>query len=245
MSIYPVWLDPADSNYEFPYAENALTEPNGLLAIGGDLSPGRIVNAYLQGIFPWYSPDQPILWWSPDPRAVLFPEKFKCSSSLQKLIRKKQFTVTIDEDFESVIQYCAKTPRKDQNGTWITDEMQQAYIKLHQADIAHSVECWLDNQLVGGLYGLGLGNVFFGESMFSHKNNASKVAFAYLVDELQKSNYALIDCQVTSEHLLSLGAEEIPRKRFLELIRQHTPGRMGQQSWLDQPKDRSQNNLDN
>lgn len=234
MSIYPVWLDPTDSNYEFPSAENALTEPNGLLAIGGDLSPARIVNAYLQGIFPWYSPDQPILWWSPNPRAVLFPEKFKCSSSLQKLIRKKKFSTTIDEDFDSVIQHCAKTSRKDQNGTWITDEMYRAYIKLHQADIAHSVECWLDDQLVGGLYGLALGNVFFGESMFSHTSNASKVAFAHLVDELRKSNYALIDCQVTSDHLTSLGAEDISRKRFLELIRQHTAARMGQTSWLDQ-----------
>lgn len=234
MSIYPVWLDPTDSNYEFPSAENALTEPNGLLAIGGDLSPARIVNAYLQGIFPWYSPDQPILWWSPNPRAVLFPEKFKCSSSLQKLIRKKKFSTTIDKDFDSVIQHCAKTSRKDQNGTWITDEMHRAYIKLHQADIAHSVECWLDDQLVGGLYGLALGNVFFGESMFSHTSNASKVAFAHLVDELRKSNYALIDCQVTSGHLMSLGAEDISRKRFLELIRQHTAARMGQTSWLDQ-----------
>ena len=233
MSIFPVWLDPEDTSYEFPNAENALTEPNGLLAIGGDLSPGRIVNAYLQGIFPWYSPDQPILWWSPNPRAVLFPEKFKCSRSLKKLINRKTFSTTIDADFASVIQHCAQVPRKDQNGTWITDEMMQAYIKLHQADIAHSVECWMDGQLVGGLYGLALGNVFFGESMFSHISNASKVAFAHLVDELRKSNYALIDCQVTTEHLLSLGAEEIPRKKFLRLIRQHTAGRMGQHGWLD------------
>jgi len=234
MSIYPVWLDPEDTSYEFPSTENALVEPNGLLAIGGDLSPERIVNAYMQGIFPWYSPEQPILWWSPNPRAVLFPEKLKCSRSLKKLIQKKLFTVTIDKDFHSVIQHCAQTPRKEQNGTWITNEMQQAYIKLHQADIAHSVECWLGEQLVGGLYGLALGNVFFGESMFSHKSNASKVAFAHLVDELRKSNYALIDCQVTSNHLISLGAEEIPRKHFLDLIKRHTAGRMGQESWLEQ-----------
>lgn len=236
MSIYPVWLDPEDTHYEFPYAENALTEPNGLLAIGGDLSPARIVSAYLQGIFPWYSEDQPILWWSPNPRAVLFPEKFKCSRSLNKLIRKNNFSVTFDKNFASVIEQCAKAPRNNQNGTWITDEMQQAYFSLYQAGIAHSVECWQDEQLVGGLYGLALGHVFFGESMFSYKNNASKLAFAHLIDELIKSHYALIDCQVTSEHLLSLGAEEIPRQNFLQLIEQHTAGFMSQGFWLDQNK---------
>lgn len=222
MTQYPVWLETEDSNYSFPDPGNALTDPNGLLAIGGDLSPERIVIAYLNGIFPWYSPGEPILWWSPDPRAVLFPEKLHISKSLKKTIRKKVFTTTIDQAFEQVIAACAQTPRKDQNGTWISDDMQQAYLSLHKIGIAHSAECWLDGQLVGGLYGIALGKVFFGESMFSHKNNASKVAFVHLLDELKKNNYALIDCQVTTEHLLSLGAEEIPRDQFLKLITQHT-----------------------
>jgi len=222
MTQYPVWLETEDSNYSFPHPDNALTDPNGLLAIGGDLSPERIVIAYLNGIFPWYSPGEPILWWSPDPRAVLFPEKLHISKSLRKIIRKKVFTSTINQAFEQVIAACAQTPRKTQDGTWITDDMQQAYLNLHKIGIAHSAECWLDGQLVGGLYGIALGKVFFGESMFSHKSNASKVAFVHLLDELKKNNYALIDCQVTTEHLLSLGAEEIPRDQFLKLITQHT-----------------------
>lgn len=227
MNQYPVWLDPEDNNYIFPPVDKALTEPDGLLAIGGDLSPERIIIAYLNGIFPWYSPGQPILWWSPNPRAVLFPEKLHVSRSLAKIIRKKEFTTTIDQAFGQVIKACAQIPRHNQDGTWITDEMQQAYMKLHQLGIAHSAECWNNGQLVGGLYGIALGKVFFGESMFSRQSNASKVAFVHLLDELKKSNYALIDCQVTTDHLLSLGAEEIPRKQFLQLVAQHT------QSFLD------------
>ena len=222
MTQYPVWLDTEDSHYSFPHPDNALSDPNGLLAIGGDLSPERIVIAYLNGIFPWYSPGEPILWWSPDPRAVLFPEKLHISKSLRKIIRKKVFTSTINQAFEQVIAACAQTPRQAQDGTWISDEMQQAYLNLHKIGIAHSAECWQDGQLVGGLYGIALGKVFFGESMFSHKSNASKVAFVHLLDELKKNNYYLIDCQVTTEHLLSLGAEEIPRDQFLKLITQHT-----------------------
>jgi len=227
MNQYPVWLDPEDNNYIFPPPDKALTEPDGLLAIGGDLSPERIIIAYLNGIFPWYSPGQPILWWSPNPRAVLFPQKLHVSRSLAKIIRKKEFITTIDQAFEQVIEACAQTPRHNQDGTWITDEMQQAYLKLHQLGIAHSAECWKNGQLVGGLYGIALGKVFFGESMFSWQSNASKVAFVHLLDELKKRNYALIDCQVTTDHLLSLGAEEIPREHFLKLIAQHT------QSFLD------------
>jgi leucyl/phenylalanyl-tRNA--protein transferase len=222
MNPYPVWLDPDDSNYEFPDPDNALTEPDGLLAVGGDLSPQRIIIAYLNGIFPWYSHGQPILWWSPNPRAVLFPEKLHVSKSLKKIIRKNTFRTTMDQAFEQVIYLCAQTPRKDQDGTWITDDMQRAYLKLHKLGIAHSAECWLGDQLVGGLYGLALGKVFFGESMFSHHNNASKIAFVHLLDELKKSDYALIDCQVTTDHLISLGAEEIPRSQFLKLIKQYT-----------------------
>jgi leucyl/phenylalanyl-tRNA---protein transferase len=222
MSLYPIWLDPDNTNIKFPHPENALTEPDGLLAVGGDLSAQRIIQAYLKGIFPWYSAGQPIMWWSPNPRAVLFPEKLHVSKSLKKFIRKKTFTTTIDQSFEQVINFCAQTPRKNQEGTWITDEMKQAYIHLHKIGIAHSTECWCGDQLVGGLYGLALGKVFFGESMFSHKTNASKVAFVHLVDELVKSDYALVDCQVTNKHLLSLGAEEIPRKNFLKLVKNNT-----------------------
>ena len=222
MSLYPIWLDPDSSNIEFPHPDHALTDPDGLLAVGGDLSVPRIINAYLNGIFPWYSGNQPILWWSPNPRAVLFPEKLHVSKSLKKCIRQSNFTTTIDQSFEQVIDYCAQTPRKNQDGTWITDEMKQAYINLHKAGIAQSAACWSGDQLVGGLYGLALGKVFFGESMFSHQTNASKVAFVHLVDELIKSDYALIDCQVTNDHLLSLGAEEIPRNQFLKLVEIHT-----------------------
>lgn len=222
MNENPIWIDPDDTTYVFPHPENALTEPDGLLAVGGDLSPNRIINAYLNGIFPWYSHDQPILWWSPNPRAVLFPEKLHISKSLKKTLRKKTFRTTMNQAFEQVIYSCAETPRKDQDGTWITDEMQQAYLHLHQLGFAHSAECWLGDKLVGGLYGLALGQVFFGESMFSHQSNASKIAFVHLLDELKKTDYALIDCQITTDHLLSLGAEEIPRDQFIQLVRQHT-----------------------
>ena len=220
MNQYPAWLE--QDNYQFPHPDKALKDPDGLLAIGGDLSPERIISAYRNGIFPWYSHDQPILWWSPNPRAVLFPEKLHISRSLKKIIRKKVFTTSIDQAFEQVIFACAQSPRKDQDGTWITDDMQQAYIDLHRLGMAHSAECWLNGELVGGLYGIALGKVFFGESMFARQSNASKVAFVHLLDELKKDNYALIDCQVTTDHLLSLGAEEIPRELFLELIKQHT-----------------------
>jgi len=222
MNPYPIWLDQDPDNIEFPNPRYALTEPDGLLAVGGDLSPQRIINAYLNGIFPWYSEGQPILWWSPNPRAVLFPEKLHVSKSLKKTIRQAVFTTTIDAAFEEVIHFCASTSRNDQDGTWITNDIEQAYITLHKAGIAHSAECWSQGKLVGGLYGLALGKVFFGESMFSHQSNASKVAFVHLLDELKKANYALIDCQVTTEHLLSLGAEEIPRDQFLKLVKKHT-----------------------
>ncbi len=222
MNLEPVWLDNDPENIEFPHPDMAMSEPDGLLAIGGDLSPQRIVNAYINGIFPWFSEGQPILWWSPNPRAVLFPEKLHVSRSLKKLIRKGIYSSTLDQAFEQVIENCARTPRKDQDGTWITDEMAEAYIHLHRLGLAHSAECWLDGELVGGLYGIALGEVFFGESMFSHRTNASKVAFVHLLDELKKADYALIDCQVTTDHLLSLGAEEIPRNQFLNLVKVHT-----------------------
>jgi leucyl/phenylalanyl-tRNA--protein transferase len=218
----PFWLDADDKGYAFPPVEHALREPDGLLAVGGDLAPERILSAYRQGIFPWFSPGQPILWWSPDPRAVLLPEKLKVSRSLRKTINKGSFRVTFDTAFEQVIRACAATPRRGQPGTWITEEMQQAYIHLHRMGHAHSAESWSGDELVGGLYGLRLGRVFYGESMFSRRTDASKVAFVHLVRKLQEEGVVLIDCQVTTDHLLSLGAEEIPRRRFVELLRQHT-----------------------
>ncbi|MEW6647816.1 MAG: leucyl/phenylalanyl-tRNA--protein transferase [Pseudomonadota bacterium] len=217
----PYWLDPSDRSYAFPAVEHALHEPDGLLAVGGDLAPQRILNAYRHGIFPWFSPGQPILWWSPDPRAVLFPDKLKVARSLRKTINKGSYQVRFDTAFARVIRACAETPRRGQNGTWITEEMQQAYIRLHEMGYAHSAESWHGNELAGGLYGIRLGRVFYGESMFSHKTDASKVAFVHLVRRLQEQGVVLIDCQVTTDHLLSLGAEEIPRRRFIELLRQY------------------------
>ncbi len=236
MNQQPVWLDNNTENIDFPHPDLALTEPDGLLAVGGDLSPQRIINAYMNGIFPWYSDGQPILWWSPNPRAVLFPDKLHVSRSLQKVIRKGVYRTTLNQAFEQVIEHCAQTPRKDQDGTWITDEIVQAYIRLHQLGLVHSAECWLEDKLVGGLYGIALGRVFFGESMFSHHSNASKVAFVHLLDELKKADYALIDCQVTTEHLLSLGAEEIPRNQFLNLVKVHTRPFLNKNNnnWVDQ-----------
>lgn len=218
----PFWLDPKDHSYSFPPVEYALREPDGLLAVGGDLVPQRILNAYRHGIFPWFSPGQPILWWSPDPRAVLFPEKLKVSRSLRKSIDRNTFRVTFNNAFEQVIRACAETPRRGQDGTWISEEMQQAYIHLHEMGYAHSAESWLEDELVGGLYGLRLGRIFFGESMFSHRTDASKVPFVQLVRKLQSEGVVLIDCQVTTGHLLSLGAEEIPRQRFIELLERYT-----------------------
>ena len=204
-------------DYRFPDVEYA--GPEGLLAVGGDLDTERLLAAYRQGIFPWYSDDQPILWWSPDPRAVLLPTKLKISRSLRKTIRKNIFRVTLDQDFAAVISTCASPRRGDAGiGTWITPEMMDAYIKLYQLGYAHSVEVWHDNKLVGGLYGISLGKAFFGESMFSRMTDASKVGFSYLVRQLDKWGYDFIDCQVESEHLASLGAQPIPRKRFIAML---------------------------
>jgi leucyl/phenylalanyl-tRNA---protein transferase len=210
-------LNPRHPDQEFPPIEAALDDPDGLLAVGGCLTSRRIINAYRHGIFPWYSPGQPILWWSPNPRLVLFPQKIHISRSLRKTLQKQTFSVTFDTAFTKVIAACAAT-RINAEGTWISLEMQHAFINLHEQGIAHSVETWRDNQLVGGLYGLALGQVFFGESMFHKQTDASKVAFAHLVNLLNTWNYQLIDCQVRTDHLLSLGAEEIPRKQFQKLL---------------------------
>ncbi|OOZ36475.1 leucyl/phenylalanyl-tRNA--protein transferase [Solemya velesiana gill symbiont] len=206
-------LDPNRPDAPFPPVEQALDDPDGLLAVGGDLSVQRLLNAYHQGIFPWFSEGQPILWWSPDPRTVLFPEKLKVSRSLGKVIRNRGFEVSLDADFPRVIHACSE-PREDQQGTWITEEMIEAYIEMHRQGHAHSVEVWLEGELVGGLYGIAIGRAFFGESMFSRVRDASKVALVHLTGQLLHWGYQLIDCQVYTSHLVSLGAEEIPRNRF-------------------------------
>jgi leucyl/phenylalanyl-tRNA---protein transferase len=202
---------------EFPDLDEA--DESGLLAIGGDLGIERLKLAYSKGIFPWYEDGMPILWWSPDPRMVLFPGKMIISHSLKQSIKRQQFTVTIDKDFEKVIKNCAKTPRKGEKGTWITHEMKNAYIRLHEAGFAHSAEAWLDGKLVGGLYGVALGKVFFGESMFHHVPNASKIAFYYLVEKLSTWNFEIIDAQVYTNHLESLGGEMIPRSRYIQILK--------------------------
>ncbi len=214
------WLDPNDVEAPFPDVHHALKEPDGLLAIGGDLSPARLLRAYRHGIFPWYSDDQPILWWSPDPRSVLYPERLKVSRSLRRTLKKKIFTVTADTVFRRVIQCCAE-PRNAGGGTWLTDDMIEAYCRLHTMGYAHSIETWCQDELVGGLYGLSLGKVFFGESMFSRRSDASKVAFVHLVEHLQTWGYGLIDCQVASAHLSSLGAETIPRRDFIAILNRY------------------------
>ena len=208
----------------FPDVKLALREPDGLLAVGGDLSVERLIYAYKHGIFPWYSEGQPVLWWSPDPRMVLKPSDIKISRSLAKSIRKNKFTVTFDQSFEKVIHACSR-PRLEkgqlQDETWILDEMIKAYTELHHRGYAHSVECWQNDQLVGGLYGIAIGKVFFGESMFSKISDASKTAFVFLNKQLDQWDFKLVDCQVYTSHLESLGAKMIPRKEFIKLLNQH------------------------
>jgi len=213
----PLWISPGDRSLDFPDVSLALREPDGLLAVGGDLTAARILSAYRRGIFPWYSDNQPILWWSPDPRTVLFPARLKLSRSLRKTLRQARFRVTMDQAFRDVISACA-APRPGSSGTWITRDMADAYSALHESGYAHSVECWLDGRLAGGLYGVLTGRVFFGESMFSHVPDASKVAFAWLVRQLKAWQIGLVDCQVYSAHLASLGAEQIPRADFVKYL---------------------------
>lgn len=210
MSYLP-WIE-ADA-VNFPETSNALEEPNGLLAAGGNLSPKQLLTAYRNGIFPWYEEDQPVLWWTPDPRLVLYPEDLHVSKSMAKLLRKKAFEVTTDQAFEEVMWACAAL-RRGGEGTWITEDIIEAYVRLHNMGIAHSVEVWEEGKLVGGLYGIALGKVYFGESMFSRTSNASKYGFIQLTRKLQKLGFGLIDCQIYSEHLASLGATEISRLAF-------------------------------
>jgi leucyl/phenylalanyl-tRNA--protein transferase len=204
---------------DFPDVEEAPAEPNGLLAVGGDLSSDRLLSAYRRGIFPCYSEDQPILWWSPDPRCVLFPKDLKVSRSLRATLRKARFRVSMDRAFRQVMVACAG-PRRGQSGTWVMPELIEAYDRLHRQGYAHSVECWRDGRLVGGLYGVTLGRVFFGESMFARETDASKVCLVRLVSHLRDRDFRLIDCQVPTPHLESLGAVTIPRQQFIEMLKE-------------------------
>ena len=218
MSIYIPWLNKAD--YRFPPVNQALTQPNGLLALGGDLNCERLIQAYRNGIFPWFSQGEPIMWWSPDPRTVLTPKGFHLSRSLAKFIRKTKLLVTLNQSFDQVINQCASITRDDA-GTWITDDMIEAYKRLHQNGQAHSVEVWDDNTLVGGLYGVGIGQVFCGESMFHTQTNASKLAFYCLAKLMEPLPFALIDCQMHTPHLESLGARNIPREQFIPVLKKN------------------------
>ncbi len=213
----------------FPSPQEA--EPSGLLAVGGDLGSARLLLAYSMGIFPWYSQGQPILWWSPDPRCVLALTDFHVSRRLRRGLNQGKFRVSFDEDFRGVIRACASVDRPGQEGTWITPEMERAYVRLHEAGLAHSVECWLGRHLVGGIYGIALGRGFFGESMFHREADASKVALARLVDRLAGWAFHFIDAQVTTSHMLSLGAREVPRTAFLKSLEEalRYPTRRG--SW--------------
>ena len=210
-------LDGTDPDTPFPPASMAETDPDGLLAIGGDLSETRLLNAYRAGIFPWFSENQPLLWWSPDPRTLLFPDRLHVSRSLRKTLRRKVFDVTFDTAFEQVIRHCAVIPRAGQNGTWITNEMLKAYSSLHRQGHAHSVEVWHGGELAGGLYGVAIGAAFYGESMFSRRRDASKIALVKLVDKLAAAGFLFVDCQVVTGHLLSLGAETVDRTTFLRI----------------------------
>ena len=209
------WLDARSS---FPPLDAALAEPNGLLAAGGDLSPARLIDAYRRGIFPWYSDGQPLLWWSPDPRMVLYVGEFRMSRSLAKRVKRREFEIRVDTAFDAVIDACASVPRGGQAGTWITREMIAAYRRMHRLGYAHSIEAWRDGELAGGLYGLALGKVFFGESMFARATDASKVCLAALVALLQQLGVGLIDCQQETGHLASLGARAIPRREFARAL---------------------------
>lgn len=209
------WLNADEA---FPPLAQALGEPNGLLAAGGDLSPERLLQAYRQGIFPWYSPGQPILWWSPDPRMVLFPGELKVSRSLAKRLRKDDYEIRFDTAFREVMLQCALTERPGQDGTWITADIVEGYCRLHALGHAHSVETWMEGELVGGVYGVAIGRMFYGESMFHHATDASKLAFVHLVRRLQGEGFGMLDCQMKTAHLASLGAREISRDEFSQRL---------------------------
>ncbi|MCB2262007.1 MAG: leucyl/phenylalanyl-tRNA--protein transferase [Candidatus Thiosymbion ectosymbiont of Robbea hypermnestra] len=225
-------LDPRNSQAPFPSVEMAEREPDGLLAMGGDLSATRLINAYRRGIFPWFGAGDPILWWSPDPRTVLLPDRLRISRTLRKTLRGGRFEATMDRDFDAVITACAQ-PRAASDDTWLVPEMIAAYGRLHRRGVAHSVEVWRDGALAGGLYGVAIGRVFFGESMFTRVSDASKVALVHLCGKLSQWGFRLIDCQVLTAHLIRLGAEPIPRADFIRLLDRwcSPPDRRG--SWDD------------
>lgn len=212
-----IWL--SDDELGFPSHDSA--NEYGILAIGGDLSPKRLILAYQNGIFPWFNEEDPIIWWSPDPRFVLYPENLKISKSMRQILRRKVFTITYDTDFESVLRNCQNIERRGQDGTWITEEMFEAYLTLHEIGLAHSVEVWQNEELVGGLYGISLGKCFFGESMFAKVSNASKAGFITFVQNLASLGFDLIDCQTETKHLKSLGADFIRRSDFLEYLQKN------------------------
>jgi leucyl/phenylalanyl-tRNA--protein transferase len=210
------WLRPDEP---FPPVTAALADPNGLLAAGGELSSARLIDAYRHGIFPWFNPGQPILWWSPDPRMVLIPHELKVSRSLRKALRNRAYEVRADTCFRGVMQACAE-PRPEQDGTWISAEMIAAYCALHEQGLAHSIETWIDDNLAGGLYGVALGRIFYGESMFTHAADASKIALVHLVRQLERWHFGMIDCQVHTGHLASVGARAIPRADFMRILQE-------------------------
>ncbi|POA99026.1 leucyl/phenylalanyl-tRNA--protein transferase [Chromobacterium sinusclupearum] len=229
------WLGPEPV---FPPVTQALSHPNGLLAAGGDLSPRRILSAYCEGIFPWFSEDEPILWWSPAPRMVLYPEELKVSRSLAKTLRNLDYEIRVDSAFDEVMRACAE-PRAGQDGTWIVPEMVAAYCQLHQLGYAHSFETWIDGELAGGLYGVAIGRMFYGESMFSRRTDASKLAFVHMVRHLAGQGVGMIDCQMHTSHLASLGARLVPRDVFLatlkERVGQSQPDRMWEYHYRHEP----------
>lgn len=225
----PFWLD--TKPVAFPPTHLAMTDPDGLLAIGGDLTPEWLLNAYHKGIFPWFNENEPILWWTPNPRSVLFIDSLKVRRSLVKTIRKGHFQVTLDQAFAEVVQNCADIPRDDQDGTWITNDMFNAYQQLHETGHAHSVEVWQDGDLVGGLYGVAIGQVFFGESMFSKQSDASKIALVALCQQLKDWGFRMIDTQVETAHLKSLGAKLISREHFEGILEEDTQKSQPSTQW--------------
>ncbi len=232
MNLEFPYLDEKTS-FQFPPVDTATEE--GIVAVGGNLSPGMLLSAYRQGIFPWYSPGEPILWWSPDPRFILFPQDLHVSKSMRRVLKKDVFEIRFDTAFEEVIEACRTVPRPGQDGTWITDEVLEGYTRLHSLGYAHSVEAWQGDALVGGLYGIHLDRVFFGESMFSNEANASKAALVSLVDLAKSRGLSFIDCQYYTPHLESLGARNLPRKEFMRLLAEGLQGQSSPGSWKNLP----------